>query len=154
MRLPRIRLRHAILAVSAIVSACEPPDGAAISRCGSEFTGVLSRRTTCVFTISPLDSAGYAHYHEDRDFGSATAGKGAVAVNGRLSVLRGEARLEIVDDAGKTHTVTALAGSPAAFNLRIRTAVLSRFRGMKFDLRPAGATRSADSLRLEYEFVP
>ncbi len=121
--------------------------------CKSRTTALFTTTSTCVFTISPLDSAGHTHLHDEKGFGSNSAYTDAIAVKGTLSVARGEARLEIVDEASNTHIVTATADSPAPFEFRIKTKWLSNIRALPFKLMPGGATQTADSLRLEYEFT-
>ena len=149
----RIRLRFALIAGVMLVTACDAPPGAAMYRCKVRMVGLLRSSHTCVFTLSPLDSAGYTHLHEDKGFGSSTAYTDAIAVKGTLSVARGEVRLDLVDERGTTRTVTATPGAPAPFALRLKTKWRSSIRGLPFSLTPIGATHSADSLRLEYEFV-
>jgi hypothetical protein len=121
--------------------------------CKSRPTGLFTTTTTCAFTISPLESAGHTHFHAEKAFGSNSAYTDVVEVKGRLSVMRGEATLAIVDEERTTHTVTAAANSPAPFEFRMKTTWRSTIRGLEFMLKPGGATRSADSLRLEYEFT-
>ncbi len=122
-------------------------------RCNERMAGLLSSTHSCVFTISPLDSAGHTHLHEDKDFGSRTAYTDAIAVTGTLRVARGEVRLDMVDEGGTTRTVTAAPGSPAPFAVRLKTKWLYSTRALPFSLTPTGATHSADSLRLDYEFI-
>ena len=118
-----------------------------MSSCKSRPTGIFTTTTRCVFTISPRDSSGHRHFHEEKAFGRNSAYTDAIAVKGRLSVVRGAARLEMVDEARTTRSMTAAAGAPAPVELRMKTVWRYSARGLEFTLMPVGATHSADVAR-------
>lgn len=142
----------AALLISVSLAACEPPEGFGVTRCSTRPSSLFHQRTSCTFTISPLDSNGYTVAYESADFGSRSVYTAAVDIEGSLRVKRGSVALELVDDRGTMQRFRATADSPATFKAKVATTMRSSARGVRLTLTPDGVSRSADSVALTFVY--
>jgi len=149
----RHKWQPAAVLVCAALAACEPPPGAGVESCSKRPGSLFNQRTSCTFTISPLDSNGYTVVHENADFGSRSAYTAAIEVEGSLRVKRGSVSMELVDDRGTTQHFRATTDSPVTFTARVATTMRGSVRGIRFALTPEGVPRSADSVALAFVYV-
>jgi len=149
----RLRWQPAAGLIGAALTACDPPPGAASESCSRRPSSLFTQRTSCTFTISPLDSNGHTVVHDNRDFGSRSAYTAAIEIDGSLRVTRGVVSLELADERGAMQHFRATADSPATFKVRVATTMRSDVRGVRFTLTPERAPWFADSVALTYAYV-